>query len=155
MALPPGLLYLAPLVPQLLAPPTVVYLASYLARNHLGVVLPAWTVVLTYVLCWPLALTVYVQWRDFKLSRDAAALGAVLPPMVETKRIGGMDLLKKNRIEADKHILGMYVPPFSFCIAHVRRLLRLHGGSVVRKIREHFQLPRPLPEPGKHYNSLV
>lgn len=106
MALPPGALYLAPRVPQLLAPPAAVYATSYVARTHFSVPTPTWVLAIAYVLCYPLALTAYIQWRDFKIARDAAAAGAVMPPVVEARWIGGLDLMRKAGSDFDQHILG-------------------------------------------------
>ena len=109
MPLAPGVSYLARRVPQLLAPPAAVCAASYVARAHFGAAAPAWALALAYVLCYPLAFTAYIQWRDFKNARAAAAAGAVIPPVVEAKWIGGFDLMKRAGADFDKHILGMWV----------------------------------------------
>ncbi|KIP04058.1 hypothetical protein PHLGIDRAFT_129763 [Phlebiopsis gigantea 11061_1 CR5-6] len=106
MALPPGALYLAPRVPQLLAPPAAVYATSYVARTHFSVPTPTWVLAIAYVLCYPLALAAYIQWRDFTIARDAAAAGAVMPPVVEAKWIGGLDLMRRAGSDFDQHILG-------------------------------------------------
>lgn len=113
MRLPPGLLYVLPRIPQLLAAPAAVYVASHVARTQFGVTAPTWLLVLAYVLCWPIALTLYIQWRDYKISREAAAAGAVLPPAVEAKYLGGLDLIGRATKDFDAHIMGACISCFS------------------------------------------
>lgn len=106
MTLPPGLVYLSANVPQLVIPPSLVYVFSSLAKSHYGVVAPLWLITPFYLLSWPLAIFFYIQWRDWKVTREAAAIGATLPPRLAHKYPGGFDILKTVARDAETRILG-------------------------------------------------
>ncbi|KAJ7327912.1 cytochrome P450 [Mycena albidolilacea] len=95
MSLPPGIVYLAKLLPRLLAPPLLVYGAKVLTELRSGIVIPTWATVLACVLSGPAVLTVVVQYNDHKNRRDAAANGAILPQALPGW-IGGINMLFTN-----------------------------------------------------------
>ena len=105
MEIPPGIQYLFRNLLQVISPPAVVYVAAFAARSY-GLDIPVWLTAIAYTLSWPLALSAYIQLRDWKLAREAAAVGAVLPPPVEYKRFGGIDLIKTITEEFETRILG-------------------------------------------------
>ncbi|KAI0693627.1 cytochrome P450 [Cerioporus squamosus] len=94
LSLPPGPRYVTRQLPNLILPPLAVYVLSRLSREHLGLALPPWLLVLAYALSWPAALVAHVQWKDFANARRAQALGAVIPREVDHKYPGSVDLLK-------------------------------------------------------------
>lgn len=95
MSLPPGIVYLAKLLPRLVAPPLLVYGAKLLTELRSGIVIPTWATVLACVLSGPAVLTVVVQYKDHQNRRDAAANGAVLPQALPGW-IGGINMLFTN-----------------------------------------------------------
>jgi hypothetical protein len=95
MSLPPGIVYLAKLLPRLVAPPLLVYGAKVLTELRSGIVIPTWATVLACILSGPAVLTVVVQYNDHKNRRDAAANGAVLPQALPGW-IGGINMLFTN-----------------------------------------------------------
>ncbi|EKM60403.1 uncharacterized protein PHACADRAFT_109856 [Phanerochaete carnosa HHB-10118-sp] len=95
MALPPGLLFLLPKIPQLLVPPVTVCLLAYLARVYFSYAVPAWALAVACILSLPAAFTILVQWYDHKIYREATARGSKLPCAVKCKYLGGVDILTK------------------------------------------------------------
>ncbi|KAF4609531.1 hypothetical protein D9613_012249 [Agrocybe pediades] len=84
MQIPPGLVYLSTVLPGFIFPPIGVHLALQWAhsRSLVSVQLSLWVLFLVFVsarLCFFFGKGQYVQWRN---SRDAARLGAELPPRV-------------------------------------------------------------------------
>ncbi|EKM60397.1 uncharacterized protein PHACADRAFT_189528 [Phanerochaete carnosa HHB-10118-sp] len=106
MALPPGLLYLLPIIPQLLVPPMAVCLLAYIARVCFGYNIPVWAIAAACVLSWPAALTVLVQWYDHKVDREAAARGSKMPRAVKRKYLGGVDALMAFDKAVEERIIG-------------------------------------------------
>lgn len=100
------MLYLLPKLPQLLAPPAVVYLLAYVARSRFAYGVPPWALALACVLSWPAAFTIAVQWYNFKVARGAAARGARLPPVVKAKYPGSVDLMMLNNRDVEERFLG-------------------------------------------------
>ena len=92
--LTPGQRYLLRQLPNLVAPPAVVYLAARVARDHFHHPLPAWLLFLAYVLSWPVAFTLSVQWNDLSNKARARRWGAVIPRAVEHKYPGSLDVIK-------------------------------------------------------------
>ncbi|TFK35048.1 cytochrome P450 monooxygenase pc-2 [Crucibulum laeve] len=80
MDLPPGIVYLLPRLPRILAPPALVYIISYLLEAQLGFRFSGWALAISLVLSLPTALTLVVLWRDIFMYLDARSRGAVLPP---------------------------------------------------------------------------
>ncbi|KAI9058872.1 cytochrome P450 monooxygenase pc-3 [Trametes sanguinea] len=100
-SLPPGPRYLIAQLPNVLAPPVIIYVLAYFARAQLNLNPPAWLLAVAYILSWPVALTVRVQWHDYVNRRRARALGAVMPPAIAHRWPGSLDLLRKVFV-ADK-----------------------------------------------------
>jgi len=90
--IPPGLVYLAQWFPHIAGPPTATYLLTLVAESH-GADIPAWVARLALALSLPLALTIKVQWSVFKDKRDAARMGARLPPVVPDPIPGGLSFI--------------------------------------------------------------
>ncbi|KAJ7135106.1 cytochrome P450 [Mycena filopes] len=80
---PPGVLFLASILPALLAPPLLTTGLFVFLKHFHSVWAPTWAVVLLSILSIPAAFTAQVQYRDYTHRRDAAALGAILPPELE------------------------------------------------------------------------
>ncbi|KAJ7140381.1 cytochrome P450 [Mycena filopes] len=80
---PPGVLFLASILPALLAPPLLTTGLFVFLKHFHSVWVPTWFVVLLSILSIPAAFTAQVQYRDYTHRRDAAALGAILPPELE------------------------------------------------------------------------
>lgn len=95
MKLPPGLVYLSKQLPRVLAPPLAVFCAKLVAEHRFGFVVPTWHAALAYLLSGPAALTIIVQYRDYRDRRLAAAHGAIMPPSVPGY-IGGINMLFMN-----------------------------------------------------------
>ncbi|GJE94254.1 cytochrome P450 [Phanerochaete sordida] len=113
MALPPGLAFLLPNLPLLLAPPAAVYLAAYVAETYFAVGVPGWALALACVLSWPAALAAVVFWYDFKAAREAAARGARLPRQIAAKYPGSVDLMASNNKEVEDHVIGYRLSEFA------------------------------------------
>ncbi|KAJ7926709.1 cytochrome P450 [Mycena leptocephala] len=96
MPLPPGPVYLAKQLPRILAPPVAVYCTKLVAELCFqDLIVPTWLTTIACVFSGPALLTVIVQYRDYQIRRQAAALGAVLPPTVPNS-IGGLHMLFTN-----------------------------------------------------------
>ncbi|KAG6830203.1 hypothetical protein H0H92_001790 [Tricholoma furcatifolium] len=93
MPLPPGPAYLANRLPSLVLPLISVYVAQRLLHTFLRIDLPNWAVIVSTILAIPIGLLLKVSYNDFINRRQAAALGAVLPPRVEDKYPAGLGLL--------------------------------------------------------------
>ena len=91
--LTPGQRYLLRQLPYLAAPPAVVYLASRFAHDHLDRALPTWLLLLAYLFCWPVAFVLNIQWNDLSNAVRARRWGAVMPPTIEAKYPGGLDII--------------------------------------------------------------
>lgn len=90
MNIPPGITYLIQRLPRIITPPIILYTATFLAQNYLGAGISGLALALSYILCLPLAFAVNVLYRDYSHHRDAARLGAVLPPRVGDPYPGGL-----------------------------------------------------------------
>lgn len=119
MMVPPGIAFLVPTLPYLLAPAVAVYTASNIIRSSFDVVIPTWILVTTYVLLWPFAITFYAYWRQYRILQRAAAAGAELPPMVESKLPGGIDLVRKAARDWHAHFNGADIRPSIFFLTPV------------------------------------
>jgi hypothetical protein len=80
--IPPGIIFFASRAPKLAIPPLVTYFFVTLIRSHAGIDVPTWLLCIFFLLSFPVALTVHVQWRLFMDRRGAARLGAELAPCV-------------------------------------------------------------------------
>lgn len=106
MGLPPGLAFLSLHILQVVGPPLFVYLASHLTTAVWGLAIPTWLLAVAYTASWPLALTASVQYSDWKTVREAAAVGAELPPCIPSERLGGWDLVKRIGDTLENRIMG-------------------------------------------------
>lgn len=95
MTLSPGFAYTIQRLPHLLLPPAIVYGAQKVAQYQFDIILPTWVLIVASVLSLPLSLTLRILLVDLKQSRGAAAHGAVLPPQVPDRSLGGMHLLSR------------------------------------------------------------
>lgn len=83
MAGPPGPAFLLRNLNAIVTPPAVALSVLYTLNKIWDVVLPAWWFLAASVLSFPVAFFVLRVWRIYNNKRKAAALGAVLPPMVD------------------------------------------------------------------------
>ncbi|KAJ6512364.1 cytochrome P450 [Mycena vulgaris] len=93
MAFPPGIIYLAKLLPGVLAPPIGSCFLKWLLETYLGVHAPRWVFAPLCLLSFPLVFTFRVQRKLWADRRAAAAHGAVLPPALPSS-IGGINLIR-------------------------------------------------------------
>ena len=92
--MPPGFVYLAGWLPTLAGPPALTYLLAWIARSFgEGQPLPDWALRTAVVLSLPVVYTVKVQWRYFRVAREARRMGAVLPPTHHDALPGGLSFL--------------------------------------------------------------
>ncbi|KAF5374312.1 hypothetical protein D9758_004630 [Tetrapyrgos nigripes] len=78
---PPGIVYLTVHLPNLLAPPVIVYLVLLLTQTYFGVQFGQWTEICLYVLSLPTALAISVCCADIVSRMAAWRAGAVMAPM--------------------------------------------------------------------------
>ncbi|KAJ7511189.1 cytochrome P450 [Mycena galericulata] len=95
IAIPPGLIYIAGLLPSLISPPFCTFVAVSCLRTIFRVSVPTWLATILYILSVPGALTLRVQYRDYINRRDAASFGAVLPPEIEAS-FGGISTIIRS-----------------------------------------------------------
>ena len=100
--IPPGVRFLAQIIPKLCTLPLVIVLAQRLLLPSL----PTWLTVLSCVSAYPLVLTIVVQYDIWRKLRKAKNLGAELPPMPDHKLPGGMDLLSEMKEAHDNRFPG-------------------------------------------------
>ncbi|KAF9041455.1 cytochrome P450 monooxygenase pc-3 [Panaeolus papilionaceus] len=96
MPLPPGPVYLLQRLPSLVGPPTAVIVAVKLlnaSEYEFPIDIPDWAISVACVLSLPITLFLKVQYKRWKIRREAAAHGAILPPEVKDKWLGGVGLL--------------------------------------------------------------
>ncbi|KAF9500217.1 cytochrome P450 [Pleurotus eryngii] len=94
MDVPPIIPYALHRLPRLATPLVVVYIASKVLEIQYRILSPAWLLIILYALSLPATLTLHVNHKSWKDRRDAAALGAELPPLVHDKWMGGFGALK-------------------------------------------------------------
>ncbi|KAI0693638.1 cytochrom P450 [Cytidiella melzeri] len=104
MPLPPGIEFLLPRLPFLLAPPVSAYLISRAIGQLLDI--PTTVVVVVCLWSWPLSLTLSTYWPRWCAQRRAMAAGAVMPPMVDYKMPGGLDLVRELLEDREKRYLS-------------------------------------------------
>ncbi|KAJ7433135.1 cytochrome P450 [Mycena galericulata] len=92
MVFPPGVIYLAKLLPSVLAPPLGTWVVKWLSATYLYLDIPRWASAPIVLLSFPLLFTAKVQYILYANRRAAAAHGAVLPPTVPSA-IGGIDII--------------------------------------------------------------
>ncbi|CAA7269194.1 unnamed protein product [Cyclocybe aegerita] len=88
--LPPGIVYLAQRLPRLVLPPTVAYALVRILSSTYDTDVPLWFLTLAMVFSLPLALTIEVQYDQYRVYRDASRLGAMLPPTIPDPYPGGI-----------------------------------------------------------------
>ncbi|KAG5719961.1 Cytochrome P450 52A3 [Termitomyces sp. T112] len=93
MPLPPGPIYLANRLPPLLVPLFSVYLLNRVLSSYFYISLPIWAMVISTISTVPLSVIIRFACIDFINRRNAAALGAVLPPHVKDKYPLGLGTL--------------------------------------------------------------
>jgi hypothetical protein len=93
--LPPGIAFLAPRLPFLFAPPVLVLLVCRLAQHSFDIAVPIGALVFLVVLSWPLVFVAHNSWSQWRIQRKAAAVGAVVPAMVDHKLPGAFDLIQQ------------------------------------------------------------
>lgn len=93
--LPPGIIFVAQNLLKFSLMPTTVYLVNYFLQHVLDVHIPKWVVILFGASILPSASLVDAFWATFNDSRNAEALGAVMPPMVKSRWPAGLDLLRR------------------------------------------------------------
>lgn len=106
MPIPPGIAFLVPRLPYLLAPPLAVYATGWLLKTHVDIVLPTCTLAIAYIFSWPAALILSECWYQILIARRAAAAGAVMPPTLKTEKPLGIDLVKQVMKDRDNHSNG-------------------------------------------------
>lgn len=92
--LPPGVKFTLQRLPKTLVAPALVLVSNILARNHLNIFLPTWAVIAAVGLSLPTGWLVRVKCGDWADARDAAVLGAVMPPVVYDPWPGSLSLFR-------------------------------------------------------------
>ena len=92
---PPGIALLVHRLPRLLLPPASVYILLHTLGAASIISIPLWLQIILCLLSLPATFTISVIYKDYVDKKDAHAMGAVLPPMVKTRWIGGLDTLFK------------------------------------------------------------
>jgi hypothetical protein len=90
---PPGIPFLFSRIFEASVLPATIYVLGVFARNQMRFDVSPWLVAITAILSSPLSIAVSISWRAFSDRWNAHSKGAVLPPMVPSKRFGGLDLL--------------------------------------------------------------
>ncbi len=80
---PPGPTFLLCNLNVIVTPPTVALSAFYALNKIWDVVLPAWLLFVASVLSFAVAFFALRVWRAYNNKSKAAALGAMLPPLVD------------------------------------------------------------------------
>jgi len=83
MHIPPGIAFLARSLPHFFGPFVVTYFGLRLADTHLGVATPSWLSILLSLVSRPIIFILDRKTRSYRNARNAAALGATLPPRFE------------------------------------------------------------------------
>lgn len=114
MPLPPGPVYLLQRLPSLVGPPTAVIVAVKLlnaSEYEFPIDIPDWAISVACVLSLPITLFLKVQYKRWKIRREAAAHGAILPPEVKDKWLGGVGLLVDTLKEFKTGYPGTFFAP--------------------------------------------
>ena len=106
--LPPGVKYTLQGFPNTLVAPALVLVSAMLARNHLDIFLPTWAVIVAAGLSLPIGWLVGVKYRDWVDARDAAALGAVMPPVAYDPWPGSLSLFRMAVDDFKNGYAGVY-----------------------------------------------
>ena len=105
---PPGIIFLVTNLPQLMALPVAIYVATLILKSQLAVVPPTWALFVVYISSWPTALILFEHWHNWKVNRDAEAAGAVLPPSMKFSLPLGLDVLQQLQTDYRTRFLGVY-----------------------------------------------
>ncbi|OSX57018.1 hypothetical protein POSPLADRAFT_1157939 [Postia placenta MAD-698-R-SB12] len=101
----PGPRYLARQLPRLLLPPTLVYILYRAIGGKSRYSASPLILTFLFVLSYPVSLAILVQWKRYTVCHKAASLGAVLPPTVKHRWIGGIDLVVTVSRNFEKYFL--------------------------------------------------
>ncbi|KAL1683215.1 cytochrome P450 [Schizophyllum commune] len=93
MALPPGIVFLLKAIPPLLYPAVIAYGCLRVFENVNEVKLPLWVPILVVLAANPLLWMTQSVIEDRRRRRQAAAMGAIIAPMVPSKTPWGLDNL--------------------------------------------------------------
>ena len=104
--LPPGVAYLVRIAPQISLPPLYAAAACYLARIALDISVPFPLVILACIISWPAAFAASIQLERRRVVKEAEEAGAVLPPLVESHRFAGRDLVDLMIRDQENKFLG-------------------------------------------------
>jgi hypothetical protein len=91
--IPPGIVYLSRNFPRLAAPPALPWLLSSVIESYTGIHVSRWLVAIASVLALPGSIILTHSYSVYKNGVDAAAAGAILPPLVPNKWPAGLDIL--------------------------------------------------------------
>ncbi|KAL1673053.1 cytochrome P450 [Schizophyllum commune] len=109
---PPGVVYLLRTIPRLIYPSVLAYGCLRVLENAREVKLPAWVVAAAIILVHPLSWVVSSVLTQAKNRRKAAAAGAVIPPLVQSKLPFGISHLSTIRNSVRKglfaNVIGLW-----------------------------------------------
>ena len=114
LPLPPGPRYLLRKLPNLLFPLAVILVISYVSPLNI----PVWLLPPVCIFSFPVNFILATKWQQYRNKRDANALGAQLPPVVEHKLPGGLDLMKELQRDKQARFPGMACEANSSYIFH-------------------------------------
>lgn len=125
---PPGVRFILAASPRAVIPPAVVLVAARIALLR-GIQVSNWTIVFACILSLPVAFILSVKWQEYRNKRDAAALGAELPPTIEYKQPGGVDLIRDMRNDKEGRFPGASRKQvqYSKCAKPTQHIASLNG----------------------------
>lgn len=94
--LTPGAVYLLTVVPKLLSPPVIAYLALQALRQLSGARISSWTLALSCVASLPIFYWIRALYSYVQEELGIRTLGAVRVPKVKGKYPGSLDLILKR-----------------------------------------------------------
>jgi hypothetical protein len=106
MILPPGIVYLGLNFHYLVIPPACVYAIDRIVVEFFEYQIPRWLFILASVLAFPAAFTTVVLYKLHVDESEAAAHGAVLPPRLLDKSIGGYETLSRRLDQSKSKFIG-------------------------------------------------
>ena len=89
----PGLIYLAKAIPRILVPTLFAFAFFIILDDLFDFTVYKWIRITTYLLAFPLALTIKIQYRDFVNERAARRYNAVLATRLGDPTPGGLRTL--------------------------------------------------------------
>ncbi|KAI0823758.1 cytochrome P450 [Trametes gibbosa] len=96
--MPPGPRFLLDHLKFIVVPPVIPLITARVCKDVLDVSVATWLVILQSVLLIPLSVFCNILWKNFRMSRAAAAAGAMLP--VEAKK-AGIEIYGQERFPRD------------------------------------------------------